>query len=87
MEYSDNYSEASGSLWQYYRDESFLNDNGVFTDFPADDNNKALFKFKTKMTDRTRNYATKSVEIMVSLICLSNFWRTLKMPLINCEIN
>ena len=29
----------------------------------------------------------KNVEIMVPLKCLSNFWRTLEMPLINCEIN
>ena len=30
---------------------------------------------------------TKSVEIMVPLKYLSDFWRTLEMPLINCEIN
>ena len=29
----------------------------------------------------------ENVEIMASLKYLSNFWRTLKMPLINCEIN
>ena len=29
----------------------------------------------------------KDVEIMVPLKYLSNFWRTLEMPLINCEIN
>ena len=29
---------------------------------------------------------TKDVEIMVPLKYLSNFWRTLEMPLINCEI-
>ena len=28
-----------------------------------------------------------NVEIMVSLKYLSNFWRTVEMPLINCEIN
>ena len=30
---------------------------------------------------------TKDVEIMVPLKYLSNFWRTLEMPLINCEVN
>ena len=30
---------------------------------------------------------TKDVEIIVSLKYLSNFWRTLEMPLINCEVN
>ena len=29
----------------------------------------------------------KNVEIAVPLKYLSNFWRTLEMPLINCEIN
>ena len=28
----------------------------------------------------------KDVEIMVPLKYLSNFWRTLEMPLINCEV-
>ena len=29
----------------------------------------------------------KMLKIMVPLKYLSNFWRTLEMPLINCEIN
>ena len=29
----------------------------------------------------------KNVEILVPLKYLSNFWRTLEMPLINCEVN
>ena len=36
IEYSDNYSETSGSLWQYYRDEPFLGDNSTIADFPAE---------------------------------------------------
>ena len=45
-EYSDNYSKTSGTLWQYYRDEPFLN-NGVIIDVP-DDPNSASFKSKQK---------------------------------------
>ena len=45
------------------------------------------FKFKAKITGQTGNNATKDVEIMVLLKYLSNFWRTLEMPLINCEVN
>ena len=30
---------------------------------------------------------TKDVEVIVSLKYLSNFWRTLEITLINCEIN
>ena len=45
-----------------------------------------MFKFKQK-TGVTDDDGTKEVEIMVPLKYLSNFWRTIKMPLINCEIN
>ena len=45
------------------------------------------FKFKAKITGQTGNNGTKDVEIMVPLKYLSNFWRTLEMPLINCEVN
>ena len=41
IEYSDNYSKNSGSLWQYYKDEPFLDNNGDIDDFPADNNNRA----------------------------------------------
>ena len=45
------------------------------------------FNFKVKFTDRTGNNGTKDAEIMVPLKYLSNFWRTLEMPMINCEVN
>ena len=87
IEYSANYSKTSGSLWNYYRDKPFLNANGAIADFPAVNNNSASFKFKTKIAARTGNDGRKNVEIRVPLKYLSNFWRTLEMPLINCEIN
>ena len=33
IEYSDNYFKASGSLWQYYRNEPFLNADGAVDNF------------------------------------------------------
>ena len=87
IEHSDNYSKKSGTLQQYYRNEPFLDDNGAITDFPVDDNNSALFKFKAKIADRTGNNGTRDVKIRVPLKYLSNFLRIFKMPLINCEIN
>ena len=39
IEYSDNYSKTSGSLWYYYRDDPFLVANGAVADFPDNDNN------------------------------------------------
>ena len=77
IEYSDYYLKTSGSLWQYYRDYS----NGNVTQSES-------FKYKTKITRKTpaaRN--TKDVKIAVPLKYLSDFWRTLEMQLINCEIN
>ena len=82
IEYSDNYAKTSGSLWQYFRDG-------------PDDNlaNSESFKSKIKMTRKTpaagnddNDGNEKDVEIMVPLKYLGNFWRTLEMPLINCEV-
>ena len=39
-----------------------------------------------KITGQTNNNGVINVEIMVPLKYLSNFWRILKMPLINCEV-
>ena len=75
IEYSDNYSKTSGSLWQYYKDDP--NDNITQSE---------SFKSKIKITGKTPAAGnTKDVEIIVPLKYLSNFWRTLEMPLINCE--
>ena len=42
IEYRNNYSKTSESLWQYYRDEPALNDASYIMDFP-DAINRALF--------------------------------------------
>ena len=85
-EYSDAYSKTSGSLWQYYRDEPALDDNGNIIDFLTN-YNSASFKFKQKITGKTGNGGTKDVEIMVPLKYLSSFRRALEMSLINYEIS
>ena len=76
IEYSNNL-KPSGSLWQYYRDEIALANNGVIAEFSAA-GNSALFKFKQKMTGVTDNNGRKNVEIIVKLKYLSSFWRTLE---------
>ena len=76
-EYSDNYSKTSGSLWQYYKDNP--NDNITQSE---------SFKSKIKIKGKTPAACnTKDIEISVLLKYLSNFWRTLKILLINCEVN
>ena len=86
IEYSDAYSKMSERLWQYYRDKPALGNNGNIIDFHANSNNSVSFKFKQQIAGKTGNGGTKNVEIMVPLKYVSNFWRALEMPLINCEI-
>ena len=86
IEYSDNYAKTTGSLWQYCKDIPARNDNNEITVFTRN-NLTDSFNFKVKFTGQTGNNGTKDVEIMVPLKYLSNFWRTLEMLLINCEVN
>ena len=86
-EYSDNYSKSPDSLWQYYKDETALIDVGAISNFSASKNNSIPLKSKQKVIGETADGGTKDVEIMVLLKYLSNFWRTLEITLINCEIN
>ena len=82
IEYSDNYSDTSGSLWQFKRDE-IINNADV-----TNDNNAPSFKYKANLIGNTENNGTKNeVKIAVPLKYLSNFWRSLKMPLINCNFH
>ena len=85
-EHSDNYAITSGSLWQYSLDIPALDNNNAIANF-AENNLTGSFNFKTKMTGQTGDNGTTTVEIMVPLKYLSNFWRTLEMLLINCDIN
>ena len=85
IECGDNYSKTSGSLWQYTKDIPAVNNDNAIVDFTSN-NLTDSFNFKVKMTGQTGDNGTKNVEIMVPLKYLSNFRRTLEMPLINCEI-
>ena len=75
IEYCDNYSKTFRSLWEYHRDKP--NDN--LTDSES-------FKLKVKIK-RKYSCNTKDVEMAELFNYFSNFWRTLEMLLINCEIN
>ena len=96
--YGRNYSKTFGSLWNYYRDElaDETNDNNGSNN---DAVNSESFKYKKNIRGSTYNVAsgtqgynvnkegTKEVEIVVPLNYLGNFWETLDMPLINCEVS
>ena len=68
-EYSDNYSKTSRSLWQYYKDETALNDNDVIINFPG---NSTLFKFKQKITGSTGYDNKKTVKIMATTFTITD---------------
>ena len=82
---SDNYSKTSRSLWEYHRDEPVLTDDCAIDDFMGN-NTSGMFIFKEKTTGQKDDNDTENVEIMAPLKFLCNFWRTLEMQLINCEI-
>ena len=81
IEYSDNYSDTSGSLWQFKRDEIINNA------YVTIDNNAPSFKYKANIIGTTENNGRKNgVRIALPLNYLSNFWRSLEMPLTNCKV-
>ena len=58
---------------------------GSLWQYYRDEPNHNLGRIITENTPNNGN--TKDVEIIVSIKCVSKFWRTLEMPLIDCEIN
>ena len=80
IEYSKNYCDTSGSLWQFKRDEIEGNVD-LTVDANHIPNNSSSYKYKSSfITNRN------GVKIAVPLKYLSNFWRSLEMPLINCKV-
>ena len=72
IEYSDNCSKATGSLWQYCKYVSAGNNNGSIVEFNGS-NVTDSFNFKARITGQTGDNGTKEVEIMVPLKYLINF--------------
>ena len=86
IEYSDNYADSSGSLYQFKRDESPMNNaenpNNVALD------NSTSFKYKASLLGKAadadgNNRSLKNTKIVLPLKYLSNCFRSLEMPLIN----
>ena len=88
IEYSDNYSDSSWRLWQFKRNEQNIN-NGNPANVTAADSSSFKYKssFIGKSTTVNNNRVFKNIKIAVPLKCLSNFWRCLEIPLINCKIH
>ena len=85
IEYSDNYQDSSATLYQYKRDEPPEAD----TVANLTTNTSSSFKYKVSLLGNQvfdGNIAKRSVKVVVPLKYLSNFFRSLEMPLINCKI-
>ena len=85
LEYSSNYYDTTGSLWFYFTDEAAnFNSNIVYG------NNFKSFKHKAKLLEKAVadgvNGILRKTRIAVLSNYLSNFWRSLEMPLINCKV-
>ena len=96
LEYSKNYKKTTGSLWNYYRDEPSdpLSSNSESFKCKTSITGNA-YNIDEKVTDDDGNeadnpkYDTDKVgknetEFFIPLKYLSNFWRNLNIPLINC---
>ena len=87
LEYSKKYKKTTGSLWNYYRDQpsSTIGANNITHSIL----NSKSFDYKASFMENgvTHHNLTKSdVKVVVPLKHLSNFWRHLDIPLINCEV-
>ena len=91
IEYSDNYTASSGSLYQFRRDESPMNNAGNPLNVALD--NSTSFKYKVSLLGKATDNANgndrslKNTKIIEPLKYLSNFFRSLEMPLSNCKIH
>ena len=85
IEYSGNYQDSSATLYQYKPDEPPEDD--AVADLTAD--NSSSLKYKNSLLGNpvvANNIVRINVKVVVPLKYLSNFFRPLEMPLINCKI-
>ena len=87
VEYSNNYSDTSGNLWQFKRDQQSMSNGNPANATKAD---SSYFKYKSsffKPLIAADNGVFEDVKTPVPLRYLSNFRRSLEMPFINCKIH
>ena len=82
IEYSDNYFDTPGSLWQFKSDE--IEDVDLTVDHSSSLKYKSSFIGDTDADGVNRK--KEDVKIGTPLNYLSNFWRSLEIPLINCKV-
>ena len=85
IEYSDNYQDSSATLYQYKQDEP--PETNAINDLTTDNSSSSKYKVSLlgNLVD-ANNIARINVKVVIPLKYLSNFSRSLEMPLINCKI-
>ena len=86
IEHSDNHSDTSGSLWHFKRGKVPADNVKLTIDNSQSFKCKAALLGKTADAVNNTNSSVKDAKIVVPLKYLSNFWRSLEMPLINCKV-
>ena len=86
IEYSDNFSDKSQSLWKGKRYKVTDKNADLTIDNSQSFKKKAALLGKTANAVNNTNSSVKDAKIVVPLKYLSNFWRSLEMPLINCKV-
>ena len=85
IKYSSNYSETTGSLCFYSKDEKTNYNNNI-----ASTDDFKSFKYKAEFLENTEadgaNVILKTAAITMPLKYLRNFWRSVEMPLVNCKV-
>ena len=84
LEYSDNYAESSGSLWQFKRNEQNMTNSRNLADVSIIDSSSFTHKSSLLVNPADSGVLEK---IVVPLKYLTNFFRSLEMPFINCKIH
>ena len=89
IEYSDNSLDISGSLWQSKRYELPITNDGNPNNLTSDKSISSKYKLRIlgKPAAAGNNGVLKGAKITVPRRYLSNFWRSLEMPFINCKIH
>ena len=85
IEYSDNYQDSSATICQYKRDEP--PEANAIAELTV--STSSSFKYKVNLLGNPvldDAITRRNVKIVVPLKYLSNFFRSLEMPLINCKI-
>ena len=85
IEYSDNYSDTSRSLWQFKRSEQNIINGNI--PVGVDSTNSTSFEYKSSSIKISDARAFKNVKIAARLKYLSNVWRSLEMRLISFKIH